>query len=293
MKFNFCIIQPPGYIHVRAFDEVVQALAFSLVELGHQVAVQVNRLDNSARNVLLGAHLGHQDAQPPLPADTVILNTEQLLTDEAGWNHLVLEWSRRHAVWDYSERNIEFLREQGARRVAHLRLGFQPQLARIPAAAHEDIDVLFYGSVGPRRAKVIDALKARGLRVAVVFGVYGAERDALIARSRLVLNLHHYESKILEVVRIFYLMTNAKAVVCEVGPGTAADPMYLDGVCAVPYEHLVDTCVDLLRDDSKRNALAARARATLARWPQVEFTRALLEQSEKTSLSDSLEVDGA
>jgi hypothetical protein len=279
LKLHFCIIQPPAYIHIHAFDEVVQVLAHSLAELGHQVSTQVNRLDTGARNVVLGAHLAPRHALPQLPPDTIILNTEQLLTDEAGWNNLVLDCSRRHAVWDYSEHNIEWLRERGAQRLAHFKLGFQQQLARIPAGAHEDIDVLFYGSVGPRRAQVIEALKANGVRVAVVFGVYGAERDALIARGRLVLNLHHYESKILEVVRIFYLMTNAKAVVCEVGPDTAADPMYLEGVCAVPYEKLVDACLELLSTETARHALAARARATLERWPQLDFTRALLEQT--------------
>jgi hypothetical protein len=163
--------------------------------------------------------------------------------------------------------------------VARLGLGFQAQLARVVPAAAKDIDVLFYGSIGPRRAHVLESLKARGVRVAAVFGVYGAERDALIARARLVLNLHHYESKILEVVRVFYLMSNAKAVVCELGPDTAADPMYLDGLRTAPYEKLVDACVDLLADDAACSQLEAQAITCIKRWPQVDFTRALLAQT--------------
>jgi hypothetical protein len=181
-------------------------------------------------------------------------------------------------VWDYSEANIAFLRERGVARPGLLRLGFQKELARIEPAAEQDIDVLFYGSMGSRRAQVIEALRARGLRVTAVFGVYGEQRDALIARSRVVLNLHHYAAKILEVVRVFYLMTNAKAVVCEYGPDTVADPIYLDGLRAVPYEKLVDACADLVRDDAARLLLQARAQACLQRWPQVDFTQALLAQ---------------
>ena len=51
----------------------------------------------------------------------------------------------------------------------------------------------------------------------------------LIARAKVVLNLHHYASHIFEVVRAFYLMTNGKAIVGEVSPTTSGDPDYANG----------------------------------------------------------------
>lgn len=282
-RYSICVLQPPGYVHVRAFDEVVQALAFSLGELGHSVTVQTNCLDAGARNVLLGAHLAPPDAVQDLPSDSVILNTEQLAGADGSWTRSVVDWGRRYTVWDYSERNIAFLRNLGVGRVARLRLGFQHQLARIRRAQTQDIDVLFYGSIGPRRAHVLEALKARGLRVGAVFGVYGEERDALISRSRLVLNLHHYDTKILEVVRLFYLMSNAKAVVCELGPDTAADLSYLDGLCTAPYEGLVDACVQLVGNDIERRTLEARAIACIKRHPQTGYTRELLQEDARVN----------
>ena len=60
-------------------------------------------------------------------------------------------------------------------------------------------------------------------RVRAESGVRGAERDALIARARLVLNLHFYPTAIFELVRVSYLLANGKAVVAECGPETEID----------------------------------------------------------------------
>ena len=45
------------------------------------------------------------------------------------------------------------------------------------------------------------------------YGVYGAERDRLIARSRLVLNVHYFPTHIFEMIRVSYLLANRTAVV--------------------------------------------------------------------------------
>jgi hypothetical protein len=60
-------------------------------------------------------------------------------------------------------------------------------------------------------------MRGRGLRVESAFGCYGEERDALIARARIVLNVHYYESKVFEVVRVSYLLANRKCVLSESG----------------------------------------------------------------------------
>lgn len=92
-------------------------------------------------------------------------------------------------MWDYSAANVARLAALGVAAL-HVPIGYHPVLARIERAA-EDLDVLFYGSLNERREAVLDGLEARGLQVASVFGVYGAERDALIARAKLVLNVHY------------------------------------------------------------------------------------------------------
>ncbi|MDO8300157.1 MAG: hypothetical protein Q7T64_10710, partial [Lacisediminimonas sp.] len=122
----------------------------------------------------------------------------------------------------------------------------------------QDIDVLFYGTLANRRRLILDELRARGVNLHVETDCYGPQRDALIARARIVLNLHAYDAHIFEIVRVSYLLANRKAVVAEVGPHTDIDPLFRDAVAAAPYEHLVDTCMRLLANDGQRLALEQR-----------------------------------
>ena len=167
-------------------------------------------------------------------------------------------------MWDYSAENARRLTALGAPSVSYVPLGFVPELLRIPAQG-EDIDVLFYGSGNPRRHKILEALRARGLRVVALFGAYGEERDRAIARAKVVLNMHFYEAKIFEIVRVAYLLTNGKAVVAEAGPDTDIEADLRETVCGVPYDGLVDACVELVRDEARRAALGERARRVFAR----------------------------
>ena len=64
-----------------------------------------------------------------------------------------------------------------------------------------------------RRACVINTLSGRpsGANVIPVFGLYGPPRDALIARSKIILNMHLYDAKVFEIVRVSYLLANLHA----------------------------------------------------------------------------------
>ena len=84
----------------------------------------------------------------------------------------------------------------------------------------------------------------------------------------IVLNLHYYDSKIFEIVRVFYLMSNSKAVVGEVGANTKINPAYLDGFYSSSYENLVESCNKLLINDGMREELEAKAIQVIQKYPQ-------------------------
>jgi SAM-dependent methyltransferase len=130
-----------------------------------------------------------------------------------------------------------------------------PTLTRIAPAARQDVDVLFYGVVNERRRAILDALAAAGLVVKALPGIYGAERDAWIARSKLVLNVHYYDDKVHELVRTSYLLANRKAVVSECDDDTEIDADVREALVAVAYDKLVEACVALARDDARRHAI--------------------------------------
>ncbi len=276
MHYNVCIIQPQQYVHAMAFWELGEAVRYAIQELGHSASLGINHVFGDAVNIIIGGHLVDVAQMSMLPSSTIVLNVEQVYADDTPWNAKIFEWARRYETWDYSERNLLKFRGMGARNAKLLRLGFQRELRRIEARVEQDIDVLFYGSMNDRRARVLEQLDARGLAVKHLFGVYGGERDDCIARSKVVLNMHLYNSQIFETVRVSYLLVNSVAVVAEVNPQTAIDPVILAGIHAVPYDGLVDACVDHVRRETLRGALRQRAFAAFSPYSQAGFIKDLL-----------------
>lgn len=278
-SFHVCVVQPEGYLHSLAFTELAELICYAIRDLGHPCGLDVNALDRGARNILIGAHLLGERARARIPASSIILNTEQLGASQHPWTETVVELATRLELWDYSPVNLEYLQARGAPRGRLLELGFHPKLARLRTDIPADIDVLFYGSIGPRRQYILKALEAQGLKVKALFGVYGEERDRWVERSKLILNCHHYDTGIFEVVRVFYLLTNARAVVAEVGDSTHIDPFFRDAVCAVPYEGLVDACERLANDELAHRELAGQGRRLMESRPQAGLIKHLLGES--------------
>ena len=256
-------VHPPGYVHAQALTEFAECVYFGLRRLGVP-AFYRERPDRAVRAIVIGAHLLPAQALAALPANAILYNSEQVDRESIWLRGPYREALRTRPVWDYSDENIRRFAALGIESARHVPLGFVPELARIPRA-EADIDVLFYGSVNERRKRILDALAHCGLKVVSLFGVYGAERDRMIARAKVVLSVHFYEAKIFEIVRAAYLFTNAKALVAECGPDTVVDAELRDAMCAVPYERLVDTCVELVHDTARRRALGEQAQRLFAR----------------------------
>ena len=66
---------------------------------------------------------------------------------------------------------------------------------------------------------------------------------------------------------------NGKAVVSECGPRTEIDEDIRRAMVAVPYEHLVTSCVALARDEPRRRELEKRAFEVFAKRDQAKILR--------------------
>jgi len=236
-RYRICIITPSGYKHSSAFLEVALLLKCALSDCGLRCDMAVNEPLNDATNVILGYHL---ISDPAVLSGTryIPYQLEQLSMQEGVYsdkNRRILAGAAE--VWDYSLENRAFLRRSGIA-AQHLPLGFHEALERIAKTDEKDIDILFYGSMNERRKRILDAL-AGCFKVKALFGVYGNERDAWIGRSRLVVNIHHYEAKIFEAVRLSYLMNNGIFFVSE---DSALNPYPDIPICMAPYDKIVDLC---------------------------------------------------
>ncbi len=262
------IVSPKGYAHAQAFEDLALALVWALEQAGRSARI-VRRPDQCAGpTIVLGGNLLPQMGVTRLPPNFILYNLEQV-QDGSDWiTGGYLGLMRGHPCWDYSGQNIARLQALGLNHVRHCPIGYAPPLTRIAAAAEPDIDVLFYGSMNPRRAEVLKALIDAGLKVHAVFGAYGEARDRLIARSRIVLNLHFYEAAVFEIVRVSYLLANRVCVVSETGGDRQLEAPFSQAVAFADHDGLVARCRALIADAAARDAIARQGFETFRAMPQ-------------------------
>lgn len=274
IAYRVCLIWPRKNPHAACFRELGLLLASALSTRGHDCDLTVNQLALDRINILLGYHLlRFEDGLRQyryIPYQLEQLGSEEfpITTD--------MEAVLRHAmeIWDFAGSNRSFLNGLGldARLVLP---GYHPRLEMISCMpmADRDVDVLFYGSVGDRRRHILEALSRR-CRVKALFGVYGEARDRWIGRARIVLNMHHYSRQLFEAVRVSYLLNNRCSVITEAGAGEGGYPQ-VDMAC-VPYESLVETCLDYLARPGRLVDLGERNYQSFkTSYPMVETLGAL------------------
>lgn len=285
-------IFPEGYLHYQVFDEVVESLLAGLRANGIVACVVDNQFDPTMLNIVIGAHLLSDKQLYELPHNVILYNFEQFDCHSSWIRPNYIDALSSHRCWDYSRYNIAALtRQRPNASPEYVPLGYAPPLTRLlKDSDEEEIDVLFYGCLNPRRKKVLDVLAAEGYNVQIAYGAYGAERDSLIRKAKLVLNIHYYDSHIMEAVRVSYLMANSKAVVSECADDTEVYSHYRDGLCLVPYDELVHACVDLLTDFAKRRQLEKQAFSAIKKITYAEVLMdTLLMRAEALSMGSLLD----
>ncbi len=277
MRFNIACIVPPNYPGVKAFDELRETLRCALRRLGHEVIETANGFHADCLNVLFGGHLLGRHHHQQLPARVIVYNTEQLGSGAAVIRPHYTELLSRRPVWDYSAANLRWLAANVPDcRAVHLPVGFVPELRRIKPTYRQDIDVLFYGDINDRRESVLRRLVDARIGLRTVLNCFGAERDALIARSKLVVNVHAFDTRIFEVVRVSYLLANGWPVVSELDDHTEIETDLRDAVAGAPADRFAEVVRSLLDDAVARRELAERGQRIFERRDAVAWTRAAL-----------------
>jgi hypothetical protein len=254
MAYSITTIRPTGFPHASAFRHVQESLTWALAALGHEATIAADNwfsTDQSTTNIIFGGELLMPGAI--LPHNCIIYNLE-MTSGYQGISKLVDIAKRSNlTIWDYSNAGVEYWRKWGIP-TKHVPVGYTPNLTRIPdltmTTGVEKYDMLFYGWLTPRRKAILDALTGKGLTVCTIEGqgVYGGGLDNYIARSRIVLNVHHDGRDQFEIVRVSYLLANGKCVVSETSSDDQ-DYKDLDGsLCRTEYGKLAEVCQWALRN---------------------------------------------
>jgi len=193
-------------------------------------------------------------------------------------------------VIDINPHGVDAIRALG-HEAMHLQLGGVPSM-RAPEVERE-LDLLFLGGSTPRRAATLASLapllwdrdvQLRLFRFsAPVDGaapgtVFGEDKYRLLARSRILLNLHRDDAGpgYFEWARMVEAMANGCAVLTE--PSTGYEPL-IDGKHFIAADDLREPLAELLDDFGRCLEVGEAARAAvLEKHPLVESLRPILDR---------------
>lgn len=158
----------------------------------------------------------------------IVYQTEPLVPNHWWKTEKILEnLDGADEVWDYDFENIQILKNHG------INAKFKPpryteSLKSVENSEEPDIDMLFYGSLTPRRLSIFSHLFNDTIirpedyeifikfKFVTTYNVFSEELDKLIGRSKIILNLNPYDGESRQQqTRIYYALNNNKCVLSE------------------------------------------------------------------------------
>lgn len=264
---HLCIQQPSGYVHSLGLLDQARYFRYQLRRLGAHVSIAKNRLRHDAVNIVFGAHLGFSALQRERYA-CVFVNLEQLGEGGAAVSPDYLRLLASSAVADYDLDNVAAY-AACADDVTVVPLLHAPYLASAQSIPlHErSIDLLFIGSMNPRRRAWLDRIEACGLSVSQFDGpLYGPERDQFIVQAKAVVNVHFYESSRFEQARVAHCLSLGTPVIAERAAKTQPHPAFEDCVLWIEGEGLEQ----FFTEDFGTPAFYEATREALLRFKQAD-----------------------
>lgn len=263
--YNLCLFRPgsPRWKIMDAHLEVMESLRWAFEACGIECSLRVNELDLSRRNIVFGWIVAAQINQlAGLPDGSILYNFEQF-SEHPPPEPGVVQMLSRFQLWDYSAANMAYWHAlRLPREPFHAPVSYAPTLTRIARAPQPDIDALFVGSAGPARYEKILSISLSESRpaVAVLMNLWGATRDEMIGRARLMLNVSAESPtlRIFEIARVSYYLANRVPVLCERVPGIYVEPDMQDAVAWAHKDELAAVAQQLLGDPAALQALGQR-----------------------------------
>ena len=238
------------------FDETAVGICDALFLVGFDSVVCRSPVDfqDDVLFVVLGLHRMNS-----VPKHYIAIQAEQVSSKWMTESYLQ-KLRNSLCVWDFSPRNCRFFQERGIACYnipTRVPLGIFWEDRR--SLKTQDIDVLFYGAKCPRRESLVDDF-SKNSKLKVVFrynDLFHDEREDLISRSRVVLNIHYWPSASLETHRVEYLCSRGKCVISEPSLDSDLDLKYSPCVVFAPLHRIVETATHYATDEVSRRKLEA------------------------------------
>jgi len=178
-------------------------LAFQFSRLGIKAKI-VDTIDKNSLDLylIIGAH-----RVPALPKFYIVYQTEVKNSHHFNERYLYI-LNGALAVWEYNEENLTGY--------SHKNISIIEPCVIEQQKVKKDIDFLFYGWVegSERRQRIISELQKR-LNLKICTNILGEEMFNILARSKVIINIHYYDNSPLELFRISECFSHGCHVVSE------------------------------------------------------------------------------
>lgn len=164
-----------------------------------------------------------------------------------------------YQVWDYSPKNIDWLTKNlNLKNILYVPICFCHILKK-KMKVENDIDILFFGSLNPKRKKILNLLKNKNIKLIIQNNnCWDEDLDLLIKRSKIIINIHFYENATLEMHRLSYLLTNQCFIISEKTKEQELIHKYSRGIIFCEYDMLVNKCLEWLnKDQAERDIISS------------------------------------
>ena len=242
------------------FEETAVGISDALFISGFDAKIQKNNdfFDDSLY-IMMGLH--RFNLNDKLPKNFIAIQSEQLGSKWITKDYLSV-LSRARVVWDFSDRNIQYFnkslsipcRDIGTRVPMDVFYPDSPSMKRHFSGRQKDIDILFYGARCPRRESMELKFKKNGFNTVFrYYDLFREERDDLISRSKVVLNIHYYIPSSLETHRIEYLCSRGKCVISENSSDVILDKKFTQSILFSSTENMVKLATKFVNDEKARS----------------------------------------
>lgn len=258
-KVNLVMINKYHGRTVWTFEDMMLALQHLLLQAGFDARITANHLDPQAVNILFGvgsvfSHSYADIEQFAAKHSTIIFNGEQVESSSVLITQEYLEFLSHYVVMDWCQPNIDAI----LRRVPQTKHIFEmpvfPTSNLTVARAPEwgiKYDLGFYGALPPRRQKLIDDLEREDISIKHITNFFGNALNDHLLDCRYILNMHAYETDLLELNRCLRPMAMGIPLISEASTLPASGDWDDSGIQFAPTEGFGRAVKRILSDPDK------------------------------------------
>lgn len=159
----------------------------------------------------------HNDSQHSiLPKNFILYQIEQMNSNFFTLKYLK-ELQKSNIIWEFSMRNKIKYDQINLNKIFYQPMPFYYDPVNDSTYSTDEsnvYDVAFYGTTNERRVKILNNLSDK-FKTNVGYGKISKERDSIIKKSKIILNLHYYKDSSLESCRINEILQYDKIIISE------------------------------------------------------------------------------